>query len=198
MHSLGYKTVLGKHALDSGPLYYAGTIEGRLEDIHAAFADPAIDGIICVRGGWGSAELLPRLDARLIRSNPKVFIGYSDHTSLHVWLRNEVNLVTFYGPMVGADFSRDDGVDGASWRHSLEGDSAWSVGVEEGLRVLRPGRAEGLRDGAVSLFTRRRWARLRLRALIARAFFFLKISARNPINGIGCSFICATPDCWTR
>ena len=57
----------------------------------------------------------------LIRSNPKVFIGYSDHTSLHVWLHNEANLVTFYGPMVAADFSRDDGVDIASWRHSFAG-----------------------------------------------------------------------------
>jgi muramoyltetrapeptide carboxypeptidase len=153
LHSLGYKTVLGKHTLDNGPLYYAGTIDDRLEDLHAAFADPAIDGIICVRGGWGSAELLPRLDTGLIRSNPKVFIGYSDHTSLHVWMHNEANLVTFYGPMVAADFSRDDGVDDASWRHSLQGDSSWSLGVEDGLRMLRPGRAEGLLDGGcISIF----------------------------------------------
>ena len=144
LHSLGYKTVLGKHALDSGPLYYAGTIEDRLEDLHAAFADPAIDGIICVRGGWGSAELLPHLDAQLIRANPKVFIGYSDHTSLHVWLHNEANLVTFYGPMVAADFSRDDGVDDASWRHSFQGDGSWSLGIEDGLRVLRRGSGGGL------------------------------------------------------
>jgi muramoyltetrapeptide carboxypeptidase len=89
----------------------------------------------------------------LIRSNPKVFIGYSDHTSLHCWLRNEANLVTFYGPMVAADFSRDDGVDIASWRHSLEGDSSWSLGVDDGLRILRPGRAEGeLNGGCISIF----------------------------------------------
>ncbi len=93
-----------------------------MEDLHAAFADPAIDGIICTRGGWGSAELLPYLDAGLIRANPKVFIGYSDHTSLHCWLHNEANLVTFYGPMVAADFSRDEGVDVASWQHSSSGE----------------------------------------------------------------------------
>ena len=153
LHSLGYKTVLGAHTLDSGPLYYAGTIEDRLYDLHAAFANPAIDGIVCARGGWGSAELLPHLDAALIRSNPKVFVGYSDHTSLHCWLHKEANLVTFYGPMVAADFSRDDGVDGASWQHSLQGDSRWSLGVADGLRVLRPGLAQGLLNGGcISIF----------------------------------------------
>ena len=153
LQSLGYKTVLGSHALDSGPLYYAGAIDDRVHDLHAAFTDAAIDGIVCCRGGWGSAELLPHLDAALIRSNPKVFLGYSDHTSLHCWLHNEANLVTFYGPMVAADFSRDDGVDMASWRHSLEGDARWSVGVAEGLRVLRPGVAHGLLDGGcLSIF----------------------------------------------
>ena len=153
LHSLGYRTVLGAHALDSGPLYYAGSMEDRLDDLHAAFADPAIDGIVCARGGWGSAELLPHFDAALIRSNPKAFIGYSDHTSLHCWLHNEANLVTFYGPMAAADFSRDDGVDLASWRYSLEEDNSWSLGVGDGLRTLRAGRAEGvLTGGCISIF----------------------------------------------
>ena len=59
LQALGYRTVLSPHALDSGPLYYAGQLKDRLADLHAAFADPAIDGIVCTRGGWGSAELLP-------------------------------------------------------------------------------------------------------------------------------------------
>jgi muramoyltetrapeptide carboxypeptidase len=154
LQSLGYKTVLGGHALDRGPLYYAGTIENRLQDLHAAFANPEIDGILCARGGWGSAELLPFLNAALIRANPKIFIGYSDHTSLHCWLHNEANLVTFYGPMVAADFSRDDGVDIATWRHSLQEDIRWSIGGAEGIRVLQPGVASGLLNGGcISIFT---------------------------------------------
>jgi muramoyltetrapeptide carboxypeptidase len=153
LQRLGYKTRLSPHALDSGPLYYAGKLEDRLHDLHAAFADPEIDGIVCTRGGWGSAELLPHLDATLIRSNLKPFIGYSDHTSLHCWLHNEANLVTFYGPMVAADFSRDDGVDLASWQQSLIDDGAWSVGEAEGLRVLRAGQAEGVvAGGCLSIF----------------------------------------------
>lgn len=147
LQALGYRTTLGKHALNRGPLYYAGTLEQRLEDFHAAFADPAVDGIICTRGGWGSAELLPYLDAALIRANPKAFIGYSDHTSLHCWLHREISLVTFHGPMVAADFAREDGVDLASWRHCVEGSADWSLGAADGIRVLRPGIAEGILSG---------------------------------------------------
>jgi len=154
LRELGYETVLYPHALDSGPLYYAGTLEQRLGDLHAAFADSAIDGIVCTRGGWGSAELLPYLDKELVRKNPKVFVGYSDHSSLHSWFRNEANLVTFYGAMVAADFAREGGVDLASWNQALQGDSCWSLGTSEGLKVLRAGVAEGkLLGGCISILT---------------------------------------------
>jgi muramoyltetrapeptide carboxypeptidase len=152
LETLGYKVSVSGHALDRGPLYYAGTLDERLRDLHDAFTDPEIDGIICTRGGWGSAELLPYLDAELIRANPKAFIGYSDHTSLHCWLQNEANLVTFYGPMVAADFARDEGVDAASWEHCFGGATDWTLGVKDGLRVLQPGVAEGaLRGGCISI-----------------------------------------------
>ncbi len=147
LRAMGYKTVLGTHAADAGPLYYAGELADRVADLHAAFADPAIDGIICTRGGWGSAELLPYLDGSLIRANPKPFIGYSDHTALHCWLRREADLVTFYGPMVAPDFSRADGADGRSWKSSLHGATPWSLGADDGLRILQGGRAEGLLTG---------------------------------------------------
>ena len=153
LHGLGYRTMLMPHALARGPLYYAGTAEQRACDLLAAFADPAIDAIVCTRGGWGSAELLPHLDAALIRANPKVFVGYSDHTSLHVWLARETGLVTFYGPMVAADFARTEGFHAVSWQHSFGGDAEWSLGVGDGLRVLRAGVAEGmLEGGCLSIF----------------------------------------------
>lgn len=148
----GYRVKLGQHALASGPLYYAGTLLQRLEDLQGAFADPEVDGVICTRGGWGSAELLPHLDAALIRAHAKAFIGYSDHSSLHSWFQNEVGLTTFYAPMVAADFARTDGVDLPSWRHVFEGDSDWALGTEDGLRVLQPGLAEGaLMGGCLSI-----------------------------------------------
>jgi muramoyltetrapeptide carboxypeptidase len=152
LEGLGYKTVLMPNALKPGPLYYAGTVEQRVADLHAAFADAAIDGIVCTRGGWGSAELLPHLDAELIRANPKVFVGYSDHTSLHVWLAREAGLVTFYGPMVASDFARAQGFDRASWSHAMGGDAGWSLTASDGLRVLRGGVAEGtLAGGCLSI-----------------------------------------------
>jgi muramoyltetrapeptide carboxypeptidase len=154
LEALGYRALLAPHALDRGPLYYAGTIEQRLGDLHDAFANPAVDGILCTRGGWGSAELLPYLDAELIRNHTKPFIGYSDHTSLHCWLRQRANLISFYGPMCAADFGRgdrvEDGVDLPSWNHALGGSDTWSIGAPDaagGLRVLRSGVAEGVLDG---------------------------------------------------
>lgn len=153
LNALGYRTVTGAHALDSGPLYYAGTRDERVEDFHTAFSDPEVDAIICSRGGWGSAELLPYLSAALVRANPKPFIGYSDHTSLHCWLQREVGLVTYYAPMVAADFAREGGVDLASWRSCFEGAASWTHGTAEGLRVLRGGSAVGrLTGGCISIF----------------------------------------------
>ena len=152
LEAAGYRTKLGKYAFGGGPLYYAGTVAERLEDLHAAFADDAVDGIICTRGGWGSAELLPYLDVELIQSNPKAFIGYSDHSSLHSWFQNEANLTTFYAPMVAADFARENGVDRASWRNTFEGEREWSLDAKDGLRVLQEGVAEGnLLGGCISI-----------------------------------------------
>ena len=114
---------------------------------------PSIDGIVCTRGGWGSAELLPHLDVSLIKNNAKAFIGYSDHTSLHVWLRKFAGMVTFHGPMCAADFSRADGVDVASWERAIGAGDGWSIGEAEGLRVLKAGVAEGVLDGGcLSIF----------------------------------------------
>lgn len=148
----GYKPLLMPHALAHGPLYYAGTAEQRLHDLHAAFSDEQVEGLLCTRGGWGSAELLPRLDADLVRANPKVFAGYSDHTSLHVWLWNELRMMTFYAPMVAADWSNMDGVHRATWHTAVEAKSNWSVNSHDGLRCLRGGEVEGrLLGGCLSI-----------------------------------------------
>jgi muramoyltetrapeptide carboxypeptidase len=81
--------------------YFAGTDEQRASDLNAMFADPAVSGIHCLRGGWGSARLLPLLDWSAIAAHPKVFLGYSDITALLLPLHARTGLVTFHGP-VGA------------------------------------------------------------------------------------------------
>jgi muramoyltetrapeptide carboxypeptidase len=157
--TLGYDPVLYPSALAAGPLYYAGDVAARVKDLHDAFRDPTIDAIICTRGGWGTAELLPHLDAELIKANPKPFIGFSDHTTLHLWFAQTCGLHTFYAPMISPDFARGevlaDGVDLHSWRHALEQVAPWSLGEREGLRTLRSGdTVEGtLYGGCLALLT---------------------------------------------
>jgi muramoyltetrapeptide carboxypeptidase len=154
LERLGHRTKLFPHALDCGPLNYAGSCQDRVSDLHAAFADAEVDAIVCTRGGWGAAELLPYLDAGLIAANPKAFVGYSDITSLHVWLRREAGLVSFHGPMVGSDFALEDAADIASWWSALEQERPWALGPESGLRVLRGGVGEGmLSGGCISIYT---------------------------------------------
>lgn len=142
LKAYGYEPVVMPHAFGRGPLYYAGTAEERVADLHAAFADSSIEGVFCTRGGWGSAELLPLLERELVRNNPKVFVGYSDHTSLHTWFWQECGLATLYAPMVSADWSLEGGVDLRSWEAAMAA-QPYSFGAEDGMRVLRPGQAQG-------------------------------------------------------
>ena len=85
--------------------YLAGTDQQRADDINRFFADDSIDGIICGRGGYGSARILPYLDYDLIKSHPKVFMGYSDITAVLYALYGKANLVGFHGPMGTSDYN---------------------------------------------------------------------------------------------
>jgi muramoyltetrapeptide carboxypeptidase len=80
--------------------YLGGTVEERVEDLHAMFADPEVKAVFCIRGGYGSAMLLDRLDYGLIRKNAKILLGYSDITALHLGIQRMAELVTFHGPVV--------------------------------------------------------------------------------------------------
>src|SRR5689334_6139439 len=82
MERMGFKPKPATH-LRSRFGFLAGTDEERAHDLMELFSDPQVRGIICLRGGYGSARLLPLLDYEIVRANPKVFIGYSDITSLH-------------------------------------------------------------------------------------------------------------------
>lgn len=92
--------------------HLAGVDALRLNDLHDAFSDPEIKGIICLKGGSGATRLLDRIDYDLIRRNPKVFVGYSDVTALHLAIGKMTGLVTFHGPMALSDMYRysEDGM----------------------------------------------------------------------------------------
>lgn len=84
---------------------YAGTVRQRLDDLHAMFLDPEIKAVWAIRGGSGCISLLEHIDYRLIRAHPKVLIGYSDITCLHLAILKHAGLVTFHGPVASSTFS---------------------------------------------------------------------------------------------
>jgi len=107
LERLGFKPKLSANARKRWG-FLAGTDRERASDLMKMFADRKVKAILCVRGGYGSARLLPLLDYRAIRRNPKIFIGYSDITSLHCAMLTQSNLISFHGPMLNSDFIKDD------------------------------------------------------------------------------------------
>lgn len=105
MQALGFKVKTGEHyAARYGSL--AGDDAGRAGDLNAMFRDGEVKAIVCVRGGSGAARLLPMLDYRAIRANPKVLLGYSDITALHSAIHAQTGLVTFHGPIGAGSWNR--------------------------------------------------------------------------------------------
>jgi muramoyltetrapeptide carboxypeptidase len=151
LRALGFEPRLGLCTQTRGPLYFAGTPEQRLDDLHAAFADTGSNIIASVRGGYGSNYLLDGLDKEIIRNHPKPLFGYSDLTGVQLHLLDKLGLPAFHGPMVAADFALENGVHLPSFRAALAGE-AYSVGDAEGLRALKRGTARGtLYGGCLSI-----------------------------------------------
>lgn len=146
LRQLGFSPRLASNAQTRGPLYFAGSPQQRLADLHAAFADPETSIVAALRGGYGSNYLLESLDLRLIAQHPKPFFAYSDMTALQLRMLDQLGLPAFHGPMIAADFYLDDGVHLESFRSALAG-RPYSLGGSEGLRTLRPGKARGILYG---------------------------------------------------
>jgi muramoyltetrapeptide carboxypeptidase len=106
LKEMGFKVKLGKSCYSKYG-YLAGRDELRAEDLNSMFRDTEVDGIICLRGGYGTIRILELLDYNLIRANPKVFVGYSDITVIHIAINQISNLVTFHGPMAASDLAGD-------------------------------------------------------------------------------------------
>jgi muramoyltetrapeptide carboxypeptidase len=90
--------------------YVAGAPALRARAFQTAWEDPSIAALVAARGGYGSVQMLPLLDAAAIRSHAKIFIGYSDNTSILTWLQQAHGLVSFHGPMIEGRFAR--GIEG--------------------------------------------------------------------------------------
>ncbi len=129
---------------------FAESVAGRVSDFHRAWSDPRFAGVFCVRGGFGSQHILDRIDYGLIRSNPKVFLGYSDITALHLAIHKRTGLVTFHGPVPLSGFT---GYTQEHFRKALFGTGPVGnvsnpaennrLRPQHRLRAIRPGKASG-------------------------------------------------------
>jgi muramoyltetrapeptide carboxypeptidase len=103
---LGFKVKVGKSPYERYG-YLSGTDSTRANDINEMFMDKEIKAIICIRGGYGTPRILELLDYEAIKKNPKIFVGYSDITALHIAFTQKCNLVTYHGPMLSSDMIKD-------------------------------------------------------------------------------------------
>ena len=146
LHKLGYKPVYLGSIFDRD-LYFAGTLDRRAKELEEMFVRDDVRAILCARGGYGSNYLLSKLDPQKIVPNPKIFVGYSDITTLLTGFADAAGMVTFHGPMVTKDFANPDGVDLASWEAAVGGLSHWKLDLGPGVEALAEGQAEGILYG---------------------------------------------------
>ncbi|MBM3793971.1 MAG: LD-carboxypeptidase [Acidobacteria bacterium] len=85
---------------------FTQSIDERIADLHEAFSDPAVKAVLPIGGGYGTMQILERIDYALIRRNPKIFTGYSDITAMHLAFQKFAGLVTFHSPVVLSPFTK--------------------------------------------------------------------------------------------
>lgn len=158
IEALGFRVTAGpsaRGAVDRRYGYLATTDEERAADIHRFFADPGISAVLCFRGGYGAPRILDRLDYDLIARHPKLFIGYSDITGLHLALARHAGFPTIHGPMASG-FERLDAASRTRWLHVVTTGGAGPVRFGSGAdeppgveppRWLTRGSAEGTLTG---------------------------------------------------
>jgi len=146
LREAGYKPFYFESILERD-LYFAGSAGRRARELEEMFVRDQVRAIICARGGYGSNYLLDVLDLNKIKAHPKIFVGYSDLTTLLTYFADSAGIVTFHGPMVAKDFAHADGVDVASWERALNGSSDWAVELDSNVKSLVEGSAEGILYG---------------------------------------------------
>ena len=146
LRDLGYKPFYFESILERD-LYFAGSAARRARELEEMFTRDDVRAIICARGGYGSNYLLDTLDLNKIKAHPKIFVGYSDLTSLLTYFADSAGIITFHGPMVAKDFAHADGIDPDSWERALNGSSEWDLDLDSDVKSLAEGSAEGILYG---------------------------------------------------
>ncbi|MBS1723657.1 MAG: LD-carboxypeptidase [Armatimonadetes bacterium] len=151
LEGLGFKVALGESVFDRDG-YLAGSDEDRAADLQQAFADPDVAAVVCARGGYGCARLLRHLDLDAMAASDKMFVGFSDITTLHLAL-NRRGLATYHAPMLLTFSVEREPWVYESFRRLLSGEDPIVDGAPRG-KTLRQGVAEGpLTGGCLCLLT---------------------------------------------
>ena len=146
LRHLGYKPFYFESILERDH-YFAGSAVRRARELEEMFVRDEVRAIICARGGYGSNYLLDILDLKKIKAHPKIFVGYSDLTSLLTYFADSAGMITFHGPMVAKDFAHPGGVDPGSWERALHGSSEWTLELDSDVKSLAEGSTEGVLYG---------------------------------------------------
>lgn len=142
----GYRPISFDSILEQD-LYFAGSVARRVRELEDMFAREDVHAIICARGGYGANYLLPKFDLEKVRSHPKIFVAYSDITTLLTYFLDAAGLVTFHGPMAAKDWAHEGGVDWPSWDAALSGSAPGDVALNAEVTGLAEGEAEGILYG---------------------------------------------------
>ncbi len=155
LEDLGYNVSLGKNVLEATGDYVAGEAKLRADDFNAAFADKAIAAIFVALGGMGASQLLGQIDFNVVKTNPKIFAGYSDATTLELAILAKTGLVTFHSPnaMSLPDYKKAGYTFGSFWKALGATKPGLFIEQQSEWQGLVPGRAEGyLVGGNLSCF----------------------------------------------
>jgi muramoyltetrapeptide carboxypeptidase len=158
LEARGYRVEVGEHVLARHPScdYLAGTDAQRASDLNAMLACDDVQAVVCARGGYGAMRLLDRIDWDTLAQNPKIFVGYSDITSLHTVLQQRCGWITFHGPMIAAITKLNAQAAEVYWR-LLESPEAFGILPTDAARMttVAGGRVEGeLAGGCLCLLAR--------------------------------------------
>jgi muramoyltetrapeptide carboxypeptidase len=146
LSELGYKPFYLPSILEQD-LYFAGSAERRSRELEEMFERDEVRAIICARGGYGCNYLLSAINVEKIRAHPKIFVGYSDITTLLTFFSDASPMVVFHGPMITKDFAEGGKVQLPSWNAAVAGgEDRWDVPAD-GVTPLVEGRGEGILYG---------------------------------------------------
>jgi muramoyltetrapeptide carboxypeptidase len=144
---LGFEPVFHDDVFEKA-MFTAGSAAVRAAAFRRAWDDPSVAALLAVRGGYGSVQLLPLFDGWRPAAQPKLFIGYSDNTSLLSWLTCQCGITALYGPMIEGRLARGgEGYDAASFVQLARGGGKGLELRPAGMTVVREGEADGLLFG---------------------------------------------------